>query len=151
MKTNSALLFVTLGGLAAGVFSTRAQDFSVNRDTMAGGGGHSAGGAFVLDGTSGQAAPTLSTGGRFRLQGGFWAAFTGEPTESTPTLRIQVANNQAVLTWPSPSSGFNLEQTSALPGGWSTVPGAPVLNPNNENEVVLPLQPDSRYFRLRKP
>ena len=150
MKTNAALLFVTLAGLGAGVSSTHAQDFSVNWNTIAGGGGHSTGGVFVLDGTSGQMAPTLSTGGGFRLQGGFWAAFTGEPTPNTPALRIQLANHRAVLTWPSLSGGFNLEQTSAWPGGWSTVPGAPVLNPNNENEVVLPLEPGSRYFRLRK-
>lgn len=40
--------------------------------TVDGGGGRSAGGAFVLDGSIGQPEAPLAEGGPWRLRGGFW-------------------------------------------------------------------------------
>ncbi len=49
--------------------------FSITKSVIAGGGGSSAGGTFVVDGTIGQPiAGTSSSGGSFTAIGGFWNA-----------------------------------------------------------------------------
>ena len=65
--------------------STGAQ-FSLVRDLVSGGGDNSAGGAFQLTGSAGQAAAgTQMTGGQFTLTSGFWNA-EAEPTPApTPS------------------------------------------------------------------
>src|SRR6185436_1597358 len=72
---------------SAPVQSTGAQ-FSLVRNLVSGGGDNSAGGAFQLTGSAGQAAAgTQMTGGQFTLTSGFWNA-EAEPTplpSPTPT------------------------------------------------------------------
>ena len=47
--------------------------FTITKSVIGGGGGRTAGGAFTLDGTMGEAvAGTTSTGGSFNLTSGFW-------------------------------------------------------------------------------
>ncbi len=45
---------------------------SLTRSTIDAGGGRSSGGAYQLEGTIGQADAQSSSGGTFRLRGGFW-------------------------------------------------------------------------------
>ena len=54
-----------------------AQPFSIDRFTVAGGGGPSTGGTFALSGTVGQhdVTPQPTSGGSFSLKGGFWSPF----------------------------------------------------------------------------
>src|SRR6185436_4741201 len=70
---------------SAPVQSTGAQ-FSLVRNLVSGGGDNSAGGAFQLTGSAGQAAAgTQMTGGQFTLTSGFWNA-EAEPTPApTPS------------------------------------------------------------------
>lgn len=60
--------------------------FEIRKSVIAGGGGRSAGGAFVADGTVGQSvAGTTSTGGTFSIGGGFWGT-DGAGGTPTPTM-----------------------------------------------------------------
>ncbi|MDQ7013527.1 MAG: dockerin type I repeat-containing protein [Planctomycetota bacterium] len=57
-----------------------AQDFSIPRHTIDGGGGEASGGPFSLAGTIGQHdAGGPMAGGNFSLSGGFWPRRQGEP------------------------------------------------------------------------
>jgi hypothetical protein len=66
------MLLAVVAVLACGMALAQALD--VPRNVIAGGGGQSTGGTFVVQGTIGQpqAVPPASGGG-FTLQGGFWA------------------------------------------------------------------------------
>src|SRR5690349_20461911 len=74
MKRTVSLLF----GLALLISPTMSQSggtFVIQKSVIAGGGDHSTGGTFILDGTIGQAvAGTQSSGGSFNVVGGFWTA-----------------------------------------------------------------------------
>lgn len=77
MKTTFALpLVLSALSLLVAVGGAFAQPFSIDRFTVAGGGGPSGGGAFALSGTVGQhdATPQPATGGSFSLKGGFWSS-----------------------------------------------------------------------------
>jgi hypothetical protein len=86
-------IFISLCLLAAGIFSFinhRAQaqtggNFTITQSVIAGGGQNSAGGAFSVDGTVGQAVAGANlTGGMFSLAVGFWTfnPFAGQGFES---------------------------------------------------------------------
>jgi hypothetical protein len=67
-------------------------------------------------------------------------------------MGIALAGNQALLSWPIPSSNLALQQTSDLRlGDWSDVNGAPVLNLTNLNFQVLVPVPSigATFFRLK--
>lgn len=78
MKTRTLLI----GGLLC-LLSTLALaqssggDYTITKFTIDGGGGTSAGGAYSLTGTVGQADASLQvqSGGPYRLSGGFWGKF----------------------------------------------------------------------------
>ena len=66
-----------------------AQGYSVDWFKVAGGGGTSTNGQFIVSGTIGQhdAGPTM-TNGQFSLTGGFWVLPTVVQVEGAPTLKI---------------------------------------------------------------
>jgi hypothetical protein len=74
----SAVCFLMSLFLCVLVFSSNAiaqsgGTFTITKSVIAGGGGHSTGGTFTLDGTIGQAvAGTTSTGAPFTMISGFW-------------------------------------------------------------------------------
>ena len=72
----------------------------------------------------------------------------------SPGVHIAVVRRAATVavSWPSPSTGFNLESTPSLnPPDWQLVGDVPTTN-NDRLEVALTLdQQRERYFRLRKP
>lgn len=50
-----------------------------------------------------------NTGGNFSLTGGFWCLLSVMPTPGGPLLSIAfTATNTALISWPSPSTGFSL-------------------------------------------
>jgi hypothetical protein len=71
---------------------------------------------------------------------------------SPPTLRILLtATNTVVITWPTNSTAYALQQTYTLnPANWQ-----PATNPvnviSNENRVTVPIGPTTTFFRLRYP
>ena len=94
--------------------SAHAQSYSIDWFTIDGGGGTSTGGVYQVSGTIGQpdAGPAMS-GGNFSLTGGFWSLLSVVQAPGAPTLRITLTStNAALVSWPSPSTGFTLQQNT---------------------------------------
>jgi len=73
MKTNK-LSIVSLM-LCSLVYAQSGGNYSLNKSTIASGGGQSSGGDFTLNGTMGQVDASNSiSGGDFSLAGGFWSS-----------------------------------------------------------------------------
>jgi hypothetical protein len=121
-----------------------AQTYTLDWSTMDGGGGTSAGGDYVLEGTIGQpdAGPALS-GGNYTLQGGFWPGLIVVGPGFAPTLFIQSAGADVVVSWAPETPGFVLESTDHLESGfWEPVSAG--------NPVTLSAEGVSRFYRLRR-
>ena len=133
--------------------SAHAQPFTIDWFTVDGGGGTSTGGVFAVNGTIGQSdanAQTL-TGGNFSLVGGFWSLFAVQ-TPGAPLLTIRLTTtNTAVVSWPSPSTGFLLQQNADLnTANWVTVPQS--VSDNGTIKFTLVNPPvGNRFYRLFKP
>ena len=123
-----------------------AQSYAVHWFTVDGGGGVSSGDGYSLRGTIGQADAGAMSGGGFSLTGGFWSG----AGETMPTLRIQRAGNDVIVSWPNPSTGFDLQENAGLMGAWNSVGQAPSVV-GAEKQVTVPAGPGSRFYRLRKP
>jgi hypothetical protein len=129
--------------------SASAQSYSIDWFKVAGGGGTSTNGQYSLSGTIGQHdAGGPLTGGSYSLTGGFWALFA-VPTVGAPTLRIILTTtNTAVVSWPSPSTGWKLQQNLDLSTGAWVTPGEPV-NDNGTSKFILVSPPTgNRFYRL---
>src|SRR3954453_15032672 len=129
-----------------------AQNYAIDWFKVSGGGGTSTGGVFAVSGTIGQPdASGAATGGIFSLTGGFWSLFAVQ-TGGAPALRIFLTTtNTAVVGWPGPSTGYNLQSSTNLgPANWSPVTN-PVSLVGNENQVILSPPAGNRYFRLSHP
>ena len=102
-------------GLGLLAFASLAEaQFSIDWHTIDGGGSTSAGGNFSLSGTIGQpdANAQPMTGGAFSLTGGFWSLFAVRMSDA-PLLAIRlISASAAQVSWPSPSTGFTLQQNS---------------------------------------
>lgn len=143
----AVLTFLALHAVAA-----HAQNFAIDWYTIDGGGGTSSGGDLVLSGTIGQAdAGVTMTNGSFALTGGFWSVFAVQ-TPNAPLLTIiRSAANGAHVSWPSPSTGFVLQQNSDLNStNWVNVPQAVSDNGATKSIMVSPTT-GRRFYRLFKP
>jgi hypothetical protein len=70
---------------------------------------------------------------------------------TAPALSIVSSNSSLTLSWPLPYTGFVLESTPSLrPPDWQPAPESAVTN-NGLLEVLVPVTPGSRYFRLHQP
>ena len=130
------------------------QSYSIDWHTLDGGGGTSTGGVYSVSGTIGQpdAGAQPMTGGNFSLTGGFWSLLSVVQTPGAPTLSISMtSSNTALVSWPSPSTGFNLQvNTNGLATvNWSNAPAAT----DNGTIKYLIVNPPSgnRFYRLFKP
>lgn len=68
----TALTLVALLGAAYASQTQTAESWDLSWFTWDGGGGESAGGTYVLNGTIGQPDAGTMTGGTYSLEGGFW-------------------------------------------------------------------------------
>ena len=71
-RTASFVSLSLLLVLASIVVSAAGESLDVTRWVVAGGGGHAVGGDYALDGTAGQPAVSMSSGGCYTLTGGYW-------------------------------------------------------------------------------
>jgi hypothetical protein len=142
-----------LVALLVAVCSAYAQNFALDWWTLDGGGGTSTGGVYTVSGTVGQpdagtmSAPTSDVG----VTGGFWALYAVQ-TPGAPLLTIFLtATNTAVVSWPSPSSGWNPQENSVLSSSnWVTPPET--INDNGTNKFIIVNPPTgNRFYRLHKP
>lgn len=137
-------------GLLSVAVSIHAQNYSVQRSVIGGGGGVSAGGRYGIDGTIGQS--TIggpSIGGSYALQCGFWSLIGTVPTPGAPTLQtIQDSPTTVKLLWVDGGNYVLQQSPTPLPGtGWSQNL-LQVKTANGTNSVVVPIQSGSLFFRL---
>jgi len=107
-----------------------------------GGGGTSAAGAFALGGTIGQPDAGVMSGGVFALHGGLWPG-VALPIPSGPTLFIELAGSQVIISWSPATRGFALEMTEDLAASeWTPAPGG------STNPATLDIGATPAFFRL---
>jgi hypothetical protein len=136
----------------AGLNAVRAQSYSIDWSTIDGGGGVSTGGVYQVNGTIGQPdAGAPMTGGNYSVSGGFWSLIAAVPTPGAPLLTIALTHtNTAVVSWPSPSTGFGLQQNSSVgTTNWTDV-GLSTSDNGTTKSVVVPAAPGSKFYRLNK-
>src|SRR5688500_18567231 len=114
MKGSVILLVVFTAVTAA------AQNYAIHCHTIDGGGGESSVGPYTLQATIGQPDAGAMSGSGYFLAGGFWHTFETE-IAPPPMLRITRVGPNVMIAWPNPSTGFELQESSILPGVWSTV------------------------------
>ena len=132
--------------------SVFAQSYSIDWFKIAGGGGTSTGGIYSVSGTIGpHDAGGPMIGGNYSLTGGFWALYAVQ-TPGAPSLAIFLTTtNTAVVWWPSPSTGWNLQQSTNLTTtNW--VPPVETINDNGTRKYIVVNPPaGNRFYRLTKP
>lgn len=130
-----------------------AQNFSIDWFTIDSGGATSTGGVYSVSGTLGQPdASHAMTGGGFSITGGFWSLLSVVQTPGAPLLAITLtATNTALVSWPSPSPGFALQQSADLKTtNWTSSPET--VSDNGVIKFILVNPPaGSRFYRLFKP
>jgi hypothetical protein len=101
--------------------TSHAQNYSISWHKVAGGGGTISNGQYVVSGTIGQHdASSSMTGGEYALTGGFWSIIAAIQQSGAPLLTITQSGNSVIVSWPSPSTGFVLQQNSTLsPATWA--------------------------------
>jgi hypothetical protein len=72
-------------------------------------------------------------------------------TPGAPLIKVSLTGTNTVLiSWPSPSTGFILQQNSTLinPGGWATVNQNPADNGTTKSVIVNP-PTGNVFYRLK--
>jgi hypothetical protein len=81
-------------------------------------------------------------------------ALTFSPPTSTPPLTINHLSNGVLVSWPSDSAGWSLQQNPDLttpywgPSGYS---GYPISDDSTNKSLFIPSQPGNLFFRLLHP
>jgi len=157
MKTQRLIKLLSAPAVALFLAANAGSQSAVDWFTLDGGGGASSGsgafGSFAVVGTIGQpdAGPALSGGG-YSVTGGFWSFLGGGTDSSAPMLRIWLAGTHAVIAWPNPSTGFELQESPTLgapANPWNNVSQTPTVV-GAERQVTVPAT-GGRFYRLRKP
>jgi hypothetical protein len=130
----------------------RAQSYSIDWWSIDGGGGTSTGGVYSVSGTIGQPDAGHMSGGSYTLDGGFWSLVAAVQTPGAPLLTItHTATNSVIVSWPSPSSGFVLQQNGNVgnPNGWSAF-GGTVSDNGTTRSVTISPPAGNLFFRLKQ-
>jgi hypothetical protein len=133
---------------------SQAQSYSINWFKIAGGGGSSTNGQYALSGTVGQQdASGPMTGGTYSLTGGYWSRVAAVQTPGAPILSIALGCQSAIVSWPSPSTGYLLQSNGGLSTtNWSYFTGLIVTNAaGTTNSVTITPPAGNCFFRLIKP
>jgi hypothetical protein len=133
--------------------SVRGQAYAIDWSKVSGGGGVSTGSVYSVSGTIGQHdAAQPSQGGNYSVIAGFWS-FLAIQTPGTPLLTIRpTVTNTAVVFWPSPSTGWNLQQNNNLANTNAWVSPSESVSDDGQNSfIIVHPVPGQRYYRLFKP
>ena len=146
------LIFVILG---LGGLLASAQSYSIPSSKIASGGGKSTGtgpaGQFAVTGAIGQPdAHTASTGGTYRLSGGFFSQFMALQTHGGPRLVVRRNGLNVEVAWPASVPGWVLQVNTAdlNNAAWSDVAGAPTVSGPDQFHS-FPMGSGRVFFRLR--
>ena len=148
MKTK---LFLVSFLLSASCVWALKLNYAIDWFTIDGGGGTSAGGAYAVSGTIGQAdAGGAMSGGNYSLTGGFWALISVVQTPGAPALYISHSGNAITVYWQD-VSGWGLQQNNnlAIPANWSASGG--VVKSNGTNTLTINNPSGNLFFRLQHP
>lgn len=142
-KLSFALLLVA--------FKLCAQPYSVDWYKISGGGGAGSNGQYAVSGTIGQPdAGVAMSGGNYSLTGGFWSLISVVQTPGAPTLTLTHSGSNVIVSWPSPSTGFALQQNSDLTtANWSTSGG--VSDDGTNKSITISSPTGNLFFRLSHP
>ena len=148
MKSFSTpLLALLLSAMFAA--GARAQSYSIDWFTIAGGGGSSTGNVYSVSGTIGQPAASGSpmAGDNYSLTGGFRALYAMQ-TEGAPLLAISLANSAVMVSWSSASTNWILQQNANLSSAnWVTAPET--ITDNGMLKFIIVNPPaGNRFYRL---
>jgi hypothetical protein len=148
---NIKLVCGTAMVLAMTALAVCAQSYSVDWYSIDGGGGTSTGGVYAVTGTIGQPDAGHTSGGNYSLDGGFWGIIAAVQTPGAPTLSVSLtATNTVLVSWPYPSTGFNLQQNPVLgTTNWTGVTNSPV-QAGQLWQVIVPQPAGNRFYRLLK-
>jgi len=137
--------------LAMMALTLPAQSLSVDWLTIDGGGGTSTGGVYSVTGTIGQADAGYMSGGNYSVAGGFWGVIAAVQMPGAPLLSVsRTTTNTVLVFWLYPSTGFSLQQNSALgTTNWSSVTNSPV-QVGQQLQVILQPVAGNRFYRLVK-
>jgi len=149
MKTWTLLGLASVLALAT---ITRAQDYRIDWWTVDGGGGTSTGGTYSMSGTTGQPDAGQMSGGDYTVSGGFWSILAVVPTPGAPLLTItRTVTNTVVVSWPSPSTGWNLQQNTNLNTSTWVSPPESVTDNGSIKYIIVSPPTGNRFYRLQKP
>jgi hypothetical protein len=126
----------------------------VNWFTMDGGGASSTNSALGLGitGTMGQPDAGRLSGATLGLNGGFWGVIAAVQTPGAPRLTISSTGpNALMVSWPSPSTGFLLQQNTALNVALWTTPPETVQDNGTVKFITINQPSGNRFFRLFRP
>ncbi len=141
----------SLAALSLLTLAIHAQTYSVGWHKVTGGGGASSNGQYSVNGAIGQHdAGGPMSGGNYSITGGFWSLFA-VPTSDAPLLNIFLTTtNTAVIFWPSPSSGWSLQQNSNLSATNWFAPFETVNDDGTNKFIIVNPPTGNRYYRLSK-
>lgn len=144
------LPLLVCASLLAAVTGVRAQSYSIDWYKIAGGGGTSSNGNYVVSGTIGQADAGQMTGGNYSLTGGFWSLISLVQTPGAPILNIAYSGGNAIVSWQLPAPNYLLENNAvAGTNGWSTVSSSSyVTNGSTVSVTITPPLNGMKYYRL---
>ena len=130
-----------------------AQNYSINPSVIPGGGGTSSNAPYSISGSIGQlGAGSVSSGGNYSVTGGFWALISVVQTTNAPALGITHTSGAVVISWPTPSASWTLQQNTnlAFASGWVTS-SYPVTTTNGVSSITITSATGNLFFRLSQP
>lgn len=149
-KTSCALAL-----LIGTAFTTGAQS-AIDWFTLDAAGGASSSPAYIINSTAGQndtGNPAALSSASYRFIPGFWALENLGPQTGLPVLTITLSGANVILSWPSPSTGFVLQQADSLdtlPVPWANTGGV-VADNGFIKSLSLPHNIAKQFYRLRRP
>jgi hypothetical protein len=150
-RAGVALIFAALA-LALLALPVHAQP-SITWYKVSGGGGTSTNGPYSISGTIGQHdAGGPMTNSTDSITGGFWGLLSVVQTAGSPSLIIFLTtSNTAVVQWPSPSTGWTLQQNGTVETATWITP-LETLNDDGTNRFIIVAPPGgTRFYRLYRP
>jgi hypothetical protein len=126
------------------LMATALAQYTIDWQTVDGGGGTSTGSVYAVQGTMGQYDTGAMSGGGFSLTGGFWAIYAVQ-VEGAPFLSIEVSGPAEVtISWLPDDSGWILMEAPSLdPAAWTNSPSM------STNPVVVPVTQPTTFYRLQ--
>jgi len=142
IKLSLAVLFIAL--------KLCAQPYSIDWYKIAGGGGASSNGQYSVNGTIGQPdASGAMSGGNYSLTGGFWSLISVVQMPGAPVLTITYSGNNVIVSWPSPATGFVLQQNDDLNTANWMASGFTVNSNSTTMSITVTAPTGNLFFRLK--